>query len=1071
MINYRKFKNPFDWSDFEEKQLPALTGQSIHDFSKPDLKPGFDIVYNDRVISREESRSIIPTAGDTFALVARVAGGGQSQKNVMQSVAMLALMFTTMGIGSLASGGAFMGSGFLAASSWSIWGYLAAIGVMAVGGQLMSQWFPTPEMDTVDPTYSWGSIPPMAREGGAVQMTFGTVKVGACGQAQIIACRVTYDGDKSYLNFLASGGEGPCDYTGDGEYDPEDGAVNACSGIPLAGIKINDNAIANFRDVKVYLRAGLNNQSVIPNFADTYEDKSLSYELIQGAEWSQDTTTGNGGEGLEVTLNFPLGLCKVDKNSGNYQKTDVKVEIQYKLHSDVDWIDFEAPYPVKAYYNNLAFHFVAQYGDLTAIFQAGKTVTMKGSSSSVTATIVSSAYVGGLLATDVVVDQAIPAGLYEVEIASSVVYIAASSKKPFWRTLRIDNVAAGQYDVRVRCTYKQGTGDYYYNDVYWTRLSHVIYDDFAFPNKILIGIRALATDQLNGGLQSITWEQTKSKVWVWVPTDPADPWGAGEYQEKDAFNPAWAAYHMAHKCYQLYDINAAAMVHVVKGIPANRIIYSEFAAWAAFCTANDLRCDLLLDKTQSLWDALKLPESVGRGKVIQRGTKLGCFCDKEETGITQLFTVANIGSDGLRGCFIGKEDRANALEVSFLDEDRDYKKVTFPFFGEDYDASTAISNPTQIFLQPCTRMAQAWKEANYRLRLNKYIIRSASWPVSVDSIACRVGDVVGVQVIKWGIGGRVQAVGADSITVPKHVNHLTGEVEGITLTPGTTYYCRIRLANDTFLTKEVASVTNNADNDVIIFTEPFVEDSDAAVYVDGTHFTVERDATADYTAGVENLVLYGEYGDIYVCNIVGATFNAGTGLTTVEASYVPSDLAVSRFAFTKPDPDDLFTFGAVDADCKKFRLTSIKRNKDLTATLSGIEYIPEVYNENTDVPTIDFTPDPTVESLQVNGYIDEGGAPWLEISWLPPHEVYYGARVEVNGKRVFRGGLQDYSFRYPVESIGLYQITVTTLDLFGNDAGSVTVEYELTLNAPPAAIDVADQAMAASVKGFEFTII
>ncbi len=42
-----------------------------------------------------------------------------------------------------------------------------------------------------------------------------------------------------------------------------------------------------------------------------------------------------------------------------------------------------------------------------------------------------------------------------------------------------------------------------------------------------------------------------------------------------------------------------------------------------------------------LWDALKYPEAVGRGKVIPVGTRFTCVSDYQSTPV-QLFTVANI---------------------------------------------------------------------------------------------------------------------------------------------------------------------------------------------------------------------------------------------------------------------------------------------------------------------------------------------------------------------------------------------------------------------------------------------
>ncbi len=57
---------------------------------------------------------------------------------------------------------------------------------------------------------------------------------------------------------------------------------------------------------------------------------------------------------------------------------------------------------------------------------------------------------------------------------------------------------------------------------------------------MLIGIKALATNQLSGGMPSVTWIQSRSNVWVWNSN-------VGQYEERSAENPAWAAYDMIHR--------------------------------------------------------------------------------------------------------------------------------------------------------------------------------------------------------------------------------------------------------------------------------------------------------------------------------------------------------------------------------------------------------------------------------------------------------------------------------------------------------------------------------------------
>ena len=170
----------------------------------------------------------------------------------------------------------------------------------------------------------------------------------------------------------------------------------------------------------------------------------------------------------------------------------------------------------------------------------------------------------------------------------------------------MDHLAAAQYEVRAKCVSKSGTSTRYSTRVFWTQLSSIIYDDFARPGKVLIGVKALATNQLSGGMPGITWLQTRNEVWVWNPQ-------TGQYQKKPATNPAWAAYDIIHRCRRIKNVNTGNHEFVTQGAPAARLVYQDFANWAAFCDDRHLTFNYIYTTATDLWTALQKPESVGRG--------------------------------------------------------------------------------------------------------------------------------------------------------------------------------------------------------------------------------------------------------------------------------------------------------------------------------------------------------------------------------------------------------------------------------------------------------------------------
>lgn len=372
-------------------------------------------------------------------------------------------------------------------------------------------------------------------------------------------------------------------------------------------------------------------------------------------------------------------------------------------------------------------------------------------------------------------------------------------------TINVQISPMKQYEVRMRCRSRSGTTSRHVTRFYWTQLSGITYAGFCHPGKVLVGIRALATSQLSGSMPTITWEQTRSGVWVW---------DGSQYVAKAATNPAWAAYDLVHRCKQLKDIRDGQYKFVAFGAPVKRLIYQDFAAWADYCDRHNLTVNIFIDSANDLWTSLKDIESCGRGKVITRGTRFGCVYDGDKT-IVQMFSMGNIIAGTFKETFMSTKDRANAVEVTFNNKDRNYERDTVIVYSDDYDSSDVIKNPTQITMNGIVTWDQAYREAKYRLRVNQYMLRSVSFDAAVDAIACQVGDAVLVQhdVPQWGFGGRCMGdMTASTVRMD----------QSVILEPGKAYDIMVRFSDTDVLEKRMVSpVEETTTTDVITVMSPF----------------------------------------------------------------------------------------------------------------------------------------------------------------------------------------------------------------------------------------------------------
>lgn len=334
--------------------------------------------------------------------------------------------------------------------------------------------------------------------------------------------------------------------------------------------------------------------------------------------------------------------------------------------------------------------------------------------------------------------------------------ISASTNTAFYRVFKVEKLESAQYEVRIRCTRKDGTTVRYVNRAEWIGVTQIIYDDFAHPGKALVGLRALATDQLSGSDPQFTCLVKRNHVYAWNPQSQS-------YEEKAADNPAWAAYDILHHCRKVRNVDGQA-AYFATGVDASNMDYFAFAAWADKCDEAGIHFNYLYDSAMKVWDAVAYPCRVGRGAILQRGTKYSCIYDYADEP-SQLFTVANIKKDSLREEFQAVSERANAIEISFLNAEKNYERDVLTVYGETYDNDQTASTPTQLELMGCTSVKEAYRYGQWKLRENKYEIRTVSFDAFSDAIACTIGDVITVQsdVTAWGIGGRIVAV--DGLTV------------------------------------------------------------------------------------------------------------------------------------------------------------------------------------------------------------------------------------------------------------------------------------------------------------------
>jgi len=763
MISIAFIKNPFDTDRKEIYSVSHVSGQTVQKYVEsylsyyPDTE--FHISINGHILEKYEIVLVCPADGDQLVILPVV---GKNLSSLLNGIAMMAL---TAGVSGLHLGL----SHFMTA--------LVKGTMIYVGGRIINAILPLPKQNlsssTTSATYGWDGAKSVAATGTPVGKTFGTVSPALV----ILAKHITSDGDKQYLNILYGGGEGPVD--------------------SVDNITIDGNPIANYSNVQVDIRLGTNDQEPIANFGDTFADQTLNYELQEYSSWVGSTELEPKKYALDakIEVNDALYNCSTAGTAG--MKQPAWPTSGTVTDGTVVWTYAGSKWATQQTEGN------AGEGLEIVIEMPYGLYYTKDSGSLANATVKVKAQYRKVGATDWTDWALLKSGV-----------ITAKKNTTVRRVYRIDNLDPAQYEVRCQCYYKSGTSTRYSTRVYWTQLSHIIYNDFARPNKVLIGIKALATDQLSGSEPTVCCTQTRSKVNVWNPY-------TNQYEQKPATNPYWACYDLIHNCKYLKNINTGQYEYLVEGNPVSRIDYPSFSENAAYSAELDsdgdprFELNLYIDTEISFQDALARIAVVGRGIVLPRGTKYSCICDKPAVP-TQIFTMGNITEKSLKGKFQSIKDRSQCIEVDFFNKEKSYKQDIAVYFGDEFNTTTQVPNPTKVTRYGITKYKYAYRDAIFLYKGNKYLKRTQNWEADIDAIACRPGDVVLLQhnVPKWGAaGGRIVSATENTVTLDQE----------ITLLPGKTYAVEIRLKTDSRVNRVVTAVGQETITRMLNLTVPFAD--------------------------------------------------------------------------------------------------------------------------------------------------------------------------------------------------------------------------------------------------------
>ena len=681
-------------------------------------------------------------------------GGGGGAKDIIKVVAMIAVVVAAPYLaGAMTYGMAAAGFGTMAGMMSTAIGFsLVTAGIVMAGGMLINAVLPpnvpdipTTDLATTSQTYSWSEASNQIVQGDAMPRLFGTFRIAP----RLISKYVESIDDKQYLNLL---------------YLVNDGQISS-----ISDIKINDEVINNFAYVSYETRMGQINQSLIKSFDDIIVDKNVAKKI--STSWSESNTDGDTATSIAMTVVFPRGLFYAN-DSGGLSDYSVTLIPQYSA-DNVNWYDMNiASYSPYYYWNGSSYTIYNAFGTSSTIL--GYTNTLPS---------------GVFYLPNMVHINEIPAkfgtlieaslvdmynGWYAMPVYGSSgqsITITRATSSSFRQTFRISNLPPAQYYMRVRFASAPETTSRYASDCYFEYLTESTSYDFTYPGCALLAVRALATDQLSGGMPTVTCKVTAGSS-----------------------NPAVIVKTILTEC----------------GISEDRFS-SNFDAWETYCDDNGLECHIYFDAITDVRQAINYVSTLGRASVLQFGSKFDVIIDKAEIIPTQGFTfgMGNILKDTFKQTFLPLKDRANIVEVSYYDIENEYQKTAIEIASEDYD-TVLEANKSSVNLIGCVSRTKAIEHAKLLLNSNRYLTQTFTFQADIDSLVCKVGDIVRIShdVPQYGFSGRLVSATTTGVVLDRE----------ITFEEGKSYYLQARRNTTNEIIEVEVSNTENTTNSITFIT-------------------------------------------------------------------------------------------------------------------------------------------------------------------------------------------------------------------------------------------------------------
>ena len=329
---------------------------------------------------------------------------------------------------------------------------------------------------------------------------------------------------------------------------------------------------------------------------------------------------------------------------------------------------------------------------------------------------------------------------------------------------RVENLTRGIYEIEItRTTAESDTTSSELADI-----NEITAQRIAYTGKAVMALKALGSENVGGGVPTLTARVKGRKVWVWDGVSTTTPFFNLQWTD----NPAWIVTDILTNKEHGLGRNGQ--------ITWDNIDLQSFKDWADYCdevpevgSGKRATCDILIDSTESGWSLVTDIAAGAFGRLIMVGSKIKAVPDKATT-VSAVFSMGNVRD--LEVGYAGNRSRPNAVEVQYTNEETNYEAETALQVETSALAAGEAVRKESVRARGITRPIQAHRLAKRRLLEAQNQLRSVTFTTGIEAAHLAPMDVFRLQhdATGKGYGGRILAATSTTIKVDATIPSVSG---------------------------------------------------------------------------------------------------------------------------------------------------------------------------------------------------------------------------------------------------------------------------------------------------------